>query len=181
MMSESSLSCEEAHVLSQPLSQHTHLKQGSRFEISWDPVAPTLRRTITAGENSLWEVESTMEESLKRGLADSSGKQAEKFLFPKRLLTSTDKKIFDNILTYRKLFIPWLFEQNCCMERQTQYIIINLWQNWHHKVMVVISNRVESVHQTSLLLLNFQPLNFFFYFSMIKWNIDNEMTEIKST
>lgn len=81
-------------------------------------MAPTLRRTITAGENSLWEVESTMGESLKRGFANSSGKWAEKCLFPKRLLTSTDKKTFDNILTYRKLsssnikaeilaFIPW--------------------------------------------------------------------------
>lgn len=41
-------------------------------------MAPILCRTITAGENFLWEVESTMEESLKRGLANSSGKQAEK-------------------------------------------------------------------------------------------------------
>lgn len=55
-------------------------------------MAPTLRTTITAGENSLWEVESTMEESWKRGLANSSGKQAEKCVFPKCLLTSTDKK-----------------------------------------------------------------------------------------
>lgn len=88
MMTELSLSCDEIHLLSRPLSQHTHLKQGSLSEISRDPVAPLLR-TVTAGENALWEIHDSGEimswvnngrKPLKRlhlcvqgGLANSSG------------------------------------------------------------------------------------------------------------
>lgn len=88
-MTELSLSCDEIHLLSRPLSQHTHLKQGSHSEISRDPVAPLLR-TVTAGENALWEIHDSGEKDvmgqqygrkpLKRlhlcvqgGLANSSG------------------------------------------------------------------------------------------------------------
>lgn len=49
-MTESSLSCGEIQLFSQPLSALAHVKQETRSEISRDPAAPTLQRTVTAGE-----------------------------------------------------------------------------------------------------------------------------------
>lgn len=106
MMTELSLSCDEIHLLSRPLSQHTHLKQGSHSEISRDPVAPLLR-TVTAGENALWEIHDSGEKDVmgqqwKKAFEETAfmytgwvSKQFWKYLF---LPTSTDKKTCDNIL-----------------------------------------------------------------------------------
>lgn len=49
-------SCDEVHLVSQPLSQHTHLKQQTCSEISRDSMAPILHRPITAAVNPLWEM-----------------------------------------------------------------------------------------------------------------------------
>lgn len=49
-MTESSLSCGEIQLFSQPLSALAHVKQETCSEISRDPAAPTLQRTVTAGE-----------------------------------------------------------------------------------------------------------------------------------
>lgn len=59
-----SLSWDEIQLFSRHLSQHTHVKQETHSEISRDPAAPTLHRTVSAGENSLWEIHDSGEKDV---------------------------------------------------------------------------------------------------------------------